>query len=220
MNSLQVQRMLNHFSQAHIAEEAAEPKAPRAPRAPRQKKQAPPPATDSIQSSDSDSDSDSYDEYKEVHEIKQHFEKEPCEYISPAALGQAKTKKEAVQYLESKKCPKVDRVKKSAAKSTMEPGPVSPLPPVIAAKKIRKPKVEAAPAVQAPAPDAPAPAPKVKKVKVAPAPVTVAPAVAPPATSEKPKRKVSDYSKLVGKYMKEFSISEAHKRAKADLNKA
>jgi hypothetical protein len=160
--------MLRHFNEAHKAEEVAEPAPAKAPRAPRQKKAAPPPppASDSIEDSDSDSGSDGFGDYKEVHEIKQHFEKEPCEYISPAALGQTTSKKEAVEYLQSKKCPKVDHVKKSAAKSTMEPGPVSPLPPVAApAKKVRKPKVEAAPA-PAPAPVAPAPAPKVKKVKV------------------------------------------------------
>lgn len=212
MNSLQVQRMLNHFSQAHKATEAAEEvKAVRKPRAPKAKAAPPPPASDSIEDSGSDSGSeaDPFGEYKEVHEIKQHFEKEPCEYISPASLGQAKTKKEAVEYLKSKNCPKVDHVKKTAAKSTMEPGPESPAPP---AKKIRKTKVEAAPPASVPAP-APAPAPKVKK---ATAPAAAAPAApAPPAT--KPKRKVSEYSKLVGKHMKEVSIAEAHKRAKAEL---
>ena len=229
MNSLQVQRMLRHFNEAHKAEEAAEP-APKAPRAPRQKKAAPPPpASDSISDSGSDSgsESDPYGDYKEVHEIKQHFEKEPCEYISPAALGQATTKKEAVEYLQSKKCPKVDHVKKSAAKSTMESGPVSPLPPAAApAKKVRKPKVEAAPA-PAPEPVAPAPAPKVKKVKVAaaapaPAPAPAPPAAAPaaPAAAAKAKRPASEYAKLVGKYIKEqkLSLGDAAKKAKADLD--
>jgi hypothetical protein len=181
-----------------------------------------------MEDSDSDSGSDGFGEYKEVHEIKQHFEKEPCEYISPAALGQATTKKEAVEYLQSKKCPKVDRVKKSAAKSTMEPGPVSPPPPPAATpapvKKVRKPKVEAAPA-PAPAPVAPAPAPKVKKVKVtaaapAPAPAPAPPAAAPAAAAAKAKRPASEYAKLVGKYIKEqkLSLGDAAKKAKADLD--
>ena len=213
--------MLRQFNEVHKAEEAAEPK-PKAVRAPRQKKEAPPPASDSM--SDSGSESDAYDDYKEVDEIKQHFEKEPCEYISPAALGQAKTKKEAVEYLESKKCPKVDHVKKSSSKSTMEPGPVSPLPPAPApVKKVRKPKVEAAPA-PAPEPVAPAPAPKVKKVKAVAAAPAPAPAPAPPATpapaAAKAKRPASEYAKLVGKYIKEqkLSLGDAAKRAKADLD--
>jgi len=222
MNSLQVQRMLRHFNEAHKAEEASEPK-PKAVRAPRQKKEAPPPvASDSMEDSGSDSGSDGYGEYKEVHEIKQHFEKEPCEYISPAALGQATTKKEAVEYLQSKKCPKVDRVKKSAAKSTMESGPVSPLPPAAPVKKVRKPKVEAAPA-PAPEPVASAPAPKVKKVKAVAAAAAPAPAPAPPAAAPaaaKAKRPASEYAKLVGKYIKEqkLSLGDAAKKAKADLD--
>ena len=208
MNSIHVRRMMQNLNTSMRDPPPELPK----PRAPRQKKTAPPPASDSMSNSDSGSDS-SHDEEHQANDsatmnrIKSYFESEPCEYISPAALGQTKTSKEAMDYLESKACPKVPAIKKSITKTKMESGPVSPAPP-----KNRKPKVEAAPV---PAPATPAPAPTTKKVK---APEVIA-AAAPPvaATPKKTKRPASEYSKIVGKYMKEFSIAEAHKRAKAEL---
>jgi len=211
--------------QAGMRDPAPEP-AP-APRAPRQKK--PEPEHISPESSDT-SDSGSESDYEEVNKIKSYFEQEPCEAISPAALGQTKTTKEAMAYLKSKNCPKIPNIKKSAKSIKMESGPPAPGPETAPARKrVAKPKaaapvVEVAPApapVPAPAPEAPK---KVKKVKAAAAPApapapTVTPAPAP-AAAEKKKRAPSAYATLVGKLVKEkkMTFGEAAKAAKAELD--
>jgi hypothetical protein len=219
--------------QAGIREQAAEAAAP-APKAPRRKK----PEPEHISPESSDSDSGSESEYEEVNKIKSYFESEPCESISPAALSQATTTKEAVQYLKSKKCPKIANIKKGAKSIKME-GPPAPGPetsPVAATRKrVAKPKAAPAPA-PAPAPPAPAPpAPvveaPVKKVRakkaapVAPAqgsPLAPAPAAPVPAAAAKAKRAPSAYAKLVGSLVKDkkMSFAEAAKAAKAQLDAA
>jgi 2-oxoglutarate dehydrogenase E2 component (dihydrolipoamide succinyltransferase) len=212
-----------------IREPAPEP-APA--RAPRQKKEV----VEHISPETSDtSDSGSESEYEEVNKIKSYFEQEPCEAISPAALGQTKTKKEALAYLKSKNCPKIPNIKRSAKSIKMESGPASPAPEVAPTKKrVAKPKAAAAPV---PAPAAPAPAPEpVPELKVVKkrtpkvkAPEAAAPAAAPsqgtplasaPAAPEKKKRAPSAYASLVGKLVKEkkMSFGEAAKAAKAELD--
>jgi hypothetical protein len=150
-----------------------------------------------------------------LEKIHKKFDEEPCEHISPATLKTHATKKEAIKYLESKDCPEIPKLKKKAMHVS---GPTSPLPSESPAKKIRVPKAK----VEAPAPPpaGEAPAPKPKKVKAAPS--VEPPSPAPVATAAaKPKRKVSDYAKCVGKYMKQnMTIAEAHKQAKAELAKS
>jgi translation initiation factor IF-2 len=199
------------------------PEAP-PPRAPRQKK----PEPEHIEPESSDSDSGSESEYEEVNKIKSYFEQEPCESISPAALAQTKTTKEALTYLKSKNCPKIANIKKSAKSIKMESGPPAPGPETAPAKKrVAKPKAAPAPAPALEVTPAPAPVPveapkKVKKVKAAPAP-TPAPTATPapaPAAAEKKKRAPSAYASLVGKLVKEkkMSFAEAAKAAKAELD--
>jgi len=191
----------------------AEPAQPKAPRAPRPQKKA-----EVIQHVESGSDSDSgsessYDGYAEVEQIKKHFDQEPCEYISPAALASKKTKKEAIQYLEEKACPKIHRVKKMSA-------PAAPTPSTAPAKKEKKVKAPEAPLPPVAAPEIVlAPAKKVVKKKEAPPAATPPPAPVA-AAPEKKKRAPSEYAKLVGKHMKSnITMAEAHKRAKAEMEK-
>jgi hypothetical protein len=145
---------------------------------------------------------------------------EPCEYISPAGLAQTKTTKEAVDYLTSKKCPKIDRIKKSAKNIKME-GP--PGPETAPAKKSRAKKV-AAPAAPAPAPvpalEVVAPAPKKVKAPKAVAPAAAPPAVpAPAAAAEKKKRAPTAYAAAVGRHRKAgLSFADAAKAAKAECD--
>jgi len=209
---------------ASIRDPAPEAPAPK-PRAPRQKK--PEPEHISPESSDT-SDSGSESEYEEVNKIKSYFEQEPCEAISPAALNQTKTTKEALTYLKSKNCPKIPNIKKSAKSIKMDNGPPAPGPETAPARKrVAKPKapapaLEVAPApapVPAPAPEAPK---KVKKVKAAaaPAPAPTVTATPAPAAAEKKKRAPSAYATLVGKLVKEkkMTFGEAAKAAKAELD--
>lgn len=222
MNSIHVRRMMQNLT-ASIRDPAPEP-AP-APRQPRQKKEV----VEHISPESSDSDSGSESEYEEVNKIKSYFEQEPCESISPAALGQTKTTKEALTYLKSKNCPKIPNIKKSAKSIKMEPGPAAPGPETAPARKrVAKPKAAApAPALEvAPAP-APVPVEAPKKVRKVKAPAAPAPAPAPvatpapaPAAAEKKKRAPSAYAALVGKLVKEkkMSFGEAAKAAKAELD--
>lgn len=214
---------------------ATEAPAPAA-RAPRKKKEVVEhiePESDSDSTSDSGSESD----YEEVNKIKSYFEQEPCEAISPAALGQTKTKKEALAYLKSKNCPKIPNIKRSAKSIKMESGPASPAPEVATKKRVAKPKAAAAPVPAATVPAAPEPATApVAEVKVVKkrtpkvkAPEAAAPAAAPsqgtplasaPTAPEKKKRAPSAYASLVGKLVKEkkMSFAEAAKAAKAELD--
>ena len=157
MNSAHVRRMMANLHTS-IRDQAAEAAAPPV-RAPRKKKEEPEHIEpESDHNSDSGSESSTYEDYEPVNKIKSYFEQEPCESISPAALGQTKTTKEAVKYLKSKACPKIPNIKKSAKSIKMESGPASPAPEVAPAKKrVAKPK--AAAAAPAPVPAAPAPAP-------------------------------------------------------------
>jgi hypothetical protein len=212
-----------------IREPAPEPAPARAPRKKKEEPEHIEPESD--HDSDSGSESSTYEEFEEVNKIKSYFESDPCESISPAALGQAKTTKEAVKYLKSKNCPKIPNIKKSAKSIKMDNGPPAPGPETAPAKKrVAKPKAAAAPppaleVVPAPAPVVEAPK-KVKKVKavaatVAPEPAPVAtPAPAPAAAAEKKKRAPSAYAALVGKLVKEkkMSFGEAAKAAKAELD--
>ena len=214
MNSPDVMRMLHRLSQGDNfqPEPAAAPERKAAPRAPRKQKVREP----SPDSEYSDSDSES-DGYEELQQIKDHYDKEPCEYVSPAGLKATKTKKEAMAYLESKKCPKIPALKKGK----ME-GPPAPAP-----KKARKAKVaEVVPAVPAPV-EVPAPAPKKVRAKkevaaALPAVAAQAPTLAPSETpAKKAKRPATAYALAVGRHRKAGkSFAEAAKAAKAEIDAA
>lgn len=207
MNSLQVQRMLHALQYPE-----PEPAPVKAPRAPRKKK------AEVIQHVESESESGSdfssgYDDYAEVDKIQNHFKEEPCEYISPATLSTKKTKKEAIQYLEEKACPKIHRLKKMSA-------PVAPTPSSAPAKKEKKVKVPepASPMSPAKAPEVvlAAPLKKTPKAKAAP-PAPVAPPLAPPAAAPKTKRAPTAFALLVGKHRKAgLSFADAAKAAKVE----
>jgi len=210
MNSAEVMRMLHRLRQPQDFQSPPAPAPERKPRAPRKQKVREP----SPDSEYSDSDSES-DGYEELQQIKDHYEKEPCEYVSPAGLNATKTKKEAIKYLEEKKCPKI----KSIKKAKME-GPPAPAPATAPAKKARKAKVSE---VVPPVPEVVAPVPKKVKAKkaVAPtAPVAADPVVVPEKT-EKKKRAPTAYALCVGKHRKAgLSFAEAAKAAKAECDAA
>ena len=207
MNSLQVQRMLHALQ--HPEPEPAPVKAPRAPR-------RKPEVVQHVES-ESESGSDSsrgYDDYAEVDKIQNHFKEEPCEYISPATLSTKKTKKEAIQYLEEKACPKIHRLKKMSA-------PVAPTPSTAPAKKEKKVKVSepASPLSPTKAPEVvlAAPIKKAPKAKATPAPTPVTPSLAPPAAAPKVKRAPTAFALLVGKHRKAgLSFADAAKAAKVE----
>jgi len=213
MNSADVMRMLHRLSQPQdFQPEAPQPAPERKPRAPR-RRQAREPSPDS-EYSDTDSESDGYEE---LQQIKDHYEKEPCEYVSPAGLNATKTKKEAIKYLEEKKCPKIKSIKKAKMESPKAP-PMSEAPAV---KKARKAKVSE---VVPPVPEPPAPAPKKVKAKKAVAvalpPVAADPVVVPEKT-EKKKRAPTAYAQAVGRHRKAgLSFAEAAKAAKAECDAA
>lgn len=217
MNSSDVMRMLQRLRQPQNFQPDQPAPAP-APalklRIPKKKRAITPPSSDS-EYSDSDSESDGY---VELSQIKEQFEKDPCEYVSPAGLKATKTKKEAIQYLESKQCPKI----KSVKRATMEGPPAPPMSesPTVKAKKVRKAKVAdvvpALPEVSAPAP------PKVKKAKkVAEALPAVAVPAPAPAAAEKKKRPPTAYAVALGKHRKAgLSFGDAAKAAKAEVDAA
>lgn len=82
-------------------------------------------------SSEEISESD-YSSYDEAEIIKGRFKKEPCEYVSNAGLADKKTKKEVVNYLEEKQCPKIEKhaKRKHVPKTFAEP--VTTVPSVVA----------------------------------------------------------------------------------------
>lgn len=213
MNSADVMRMLHRLRQPQdFQPEAPEPASERKPRAPRKQKVREP----SPDSEYSDSDSES-DGYEDLQKIKDHFDQEPCEYVSPAALKATKTKKEAIKYLESKNCPKTPAIKKGK----ME-GPPAPAP-----KKARQAKVAEVVPAAPPAPEVPAPAPKkVRAKKVVAVALPAVAAQAPTLTAsetpaKKTKRAPTLYALAVGRHRKAGkSFAEAAKAAKAEIDAA
>lgn len=235
MNSADVMRMLHRLSQPeHFMPEPFQSAAPKAPRAPRKTKAPPPPESQSSSDSDGDSDTSSESEYEDLDTIKDKFEKDPCEYVSPGALRATKTQKEAIGYLKAKQCPKIKSVRKSKMDSPKAPGPET-APALV--KKVRKAKA-AAPSVQTPValdiPVAPAPAAaaapvkkvRAKKVVAESLPPVSAPAQGTPlAPSGTPaagkKRAPTAYALAVGRHRKAGkSFAEAAKAAKAECDAA
>lgn len=230
MNSADVMRMLHRLSQPeHFMPEpvAAAPRAPRKTKAPVRE------PSPSSSDSDGDSDTSSESEYEDLDTIKDKFEKDPCEYVSPGALRATKTQKEAIGYLKAKQCPKIKSVRKSKMESPKAPGPETAPAPV---KKVRKAKA-AAPKVQTPvALDIPVAAPAAAPVKKVRAKKAVAeslpPVSAPVAAQGTPlapsgtpaagkKRAPTAYALAVGKYRKQgLSFADAAKKAKSEIDAA
>lgn len=92
----------------------------------RRKKKARSPSSSSSDSEEA-SESD-YSSYEEAEVIKSRFKKDPCEYVSNAGLADKKTKKQVVNYLEEKACPKIEKHAKRKHVSPIitksEPAPV------------------------------------------------------------------------------------------------
>ena len=207
-----------HEAQTQAAAAAAPARAQRQPK----KKAAP---VYSSSSSESESESSS-SEYMSESDIDDAFEEEPCTYISPAGLSSKKTKKEKIDYLKEKKCPRVPDLKKKSKPSVSKRETVTVAPEQVKKVRVKKAKVAETPVVvsqpAAPAPET-SPAKKVRAKKAAAAPEPVAApavaAVAAPAAGEKKKRAPSAYALCVGKHRKAgLSFADAAKAAKAECD--
>jgi hypothetical protein len=155
----------------------------------------------------SPSESD-YSSYDEAEVIKQRFAKEPCEYISPTGLKDKKSKKEVVNYLEEKSCPKIDthaKKRKHVPPPTTAAAAPSSLPP---------PPDNATPAAPVPPPAS------VVKDNIAAPKVRGRPRK-PVDLNAKPKRPPSAYNLEVAKYRKEgLTMAEASRKAKEAITKS
>ena len=77
-------------------------------------------------SSSEEISSSDYSSYDDAEVIKSRYKRDPCEYVSPAGLSDKKTKKEVVNYLEEKGCPKIEthaKRKHVPKVATPAPGP-------------------------------------------------------------------------------------------------
>jgi hypothetical protein len=225
MNTADVMRMIHRLKQPEPSAPVSAPTRAPVARAPRRVARAPSPSSSEYSYSESSSSSES--EYEELDTIKKKFAKDPCEYISPAALRDTKTKDEAVAYLKAKQCPKLNSVRRVRMSEPAAP-PMSESPAVKKAVRVKKaPAPVPAPApAPVPAPEA-APVPAPKKVRAPKAVATPAPAPAPaaaPAATEaaaKKKRAASAYNLAVGKHRKAgLSFTDAAKAAKAEVDAA
>ena len=172
------------------------------PRKEKRRARSPSSSSEETEAYGSPSESD-YSSYDEPEEVKKRFAKEPCEYVSPAGLSSRKTKKEVVNYLEEKQCPKIEthakKRKHVSPGSTSAPAPSNPSPPV--------PQSNSAAAVPPPPPavkDEP-----VKKMGRPKKPVD---------PNAKPKKPPTEYNLAVGRHRKAgLSFADAAKAAKAEL---
>ena len=157
------------------------------------------------------SGSSDYSSYDEVETIKKKYAKEPCEYISPAALSQKKSKKEVVNYLEEKGCPKIEthakkrkHIPPATVSSTPAPSTAPPPPPSVSSSG--PPPASSV---------APPPAVKDEGVKKKP----VGRPKKPVDPTAKPKKAPSAYNLAVAKHRKTgLSFTDAVKAAKAELD--
>jgi len=231
MNSIAVMRLLNQLNNGRPSPALIPLEAPRGryrdeeEERPRKKRKSPPPkkerkrrapTPESSSSEETDAygseGSSDYSSYDEPEVIKRRFAEDPCEAISPAVLKDKKTKKEVVNYLESKQCPKIEKhakrkheppVPKPASVPTAPPSAVAPPPP---------PAPVPAPA-PAPTPAPPSQAPVKEKKPIGRPKKPVDPAA-------KPKKKPSGFNELVGKYRREgMNFTEAVHAAKAERAK-
>jgi hypothetical protein len=170
------------------------------------KKKAPPPESSSEEEGYGSPSSSDYSSYDEPEVIKRRYAEDPCENISPAALSSKKTKKEVVNYLEEKQCPKIEKHAKRkheppAPKAVSNPAPPAANPPPAPVAPV-PPLAPAAP---------PAPTGEIAKKKMGRPKKAVDPT--------KPKKPPTAYNQLVGKLRKEGkTFAEAAKAAKAELD--
>ena len=185
-------------------------------------KRSPPPRRRRARSPSSSSEEDKaygspsesdYSSYDEPEQIKERYSKDPCEYVSPAGLRDKKSKKEVVNYLEEKQCPKIETHAKKRkhvppnGSSAPAPAPSAPAPPPPAAPDHPNPP--------APVP----PPPSAVKDSIA-APKKLGRPKKPIDPNAKPKRAPTAYNLAVSKYRKEgLSMADASKRAKEDTKK-
>jgi hypothetical protein len=208
-NSRDAMRLINSLREAHQQAQAA---AAAPIKQPRQRRRAPSP--ESVSSSESEYSSGSSatsasSDYEDTDTIyRKVVEEEKCQYVSPTGLKQnSKSRKQAADYLKSKNCPVVEKVKKGKAAA---PAPAPPTAKVnfVAPrvehttdgeqilhtgiiKKARKPRTVAKPEAAAP--------PKMETAAAAP---VAAPAPAPAPAPAKAKRAPSAYNKFIGEQRK------------------
>lgn len=183
----------------------------RSPSPKKSKRRARSPSTSSEDSSNYGSSSSDYSSYDEADDIKERYRKEPCEYVSPAGLESKKTKKEVVNYLEEKKCPKIETHAKkrkhvppatATAAPTAQPTAPPPPPPATASTHGASGDAPAVPAE-----------PAVGKKKMGRPPKPVDP-------NAKPKRPPTAYNLAVSKHIKAgVPFKEAVARAKEETKK-
>jgi hypothetical protein len=224
MNTLSVMRLLSQLQgngrpqpalvpldtgRGRYEDEEERPRQRRRPSPPKKerKKKAPPPESSSEEEDGYGSPSSSdYSSYDEPEVIKRRYAEDPCENISPAALNSKKTKKEVVNYLEEKQCPKIEKNAKRKHQPPASKAVSNPAPPAAHA-----PPPPSAP-VPPPAPAAPAaPSAEVGKKKMG--------RPKKPVDATKPKKPPTAYNQLVGKFRKEGkTFAEAAKAAKAEMD--
>jgi hypothetical protein len=159
-----------------------------------------PPSSSSESESESCSESD-YSSYDEPEVVKKKFAKEPCEAISPGMLATKKTKKEVVNYLEEKKCPKIET---HAKKRKHVPPPSSSVPASVPTGSIPPPPPTLT--MPTPAPETPVVAKKVGRPKK------------PVDPNARPKKLPTAYNEAVGRHRKAgMSFLDAVRAAKAEL---
>ena len=184
----------------------------RSPSPKKSKRRARSPSTSSEDSSNYGSTSSSdYSSYDEADNIKDRYRKEPCEYVSPAGLESKKTKKEVVNYLEEKKCPKIET---HAKKRKHVPPPTATVAPTAQPTAPPPPPPANASTHGASGDGATVPAePAVGKKKMGRPPKPVDP-------TAKPKRPPTAYNIAVSKHIKAgLPFKEAVARAKEDTKK-
>jgi len=159
----------------------------------------------------------SYSSYDEPEVIKKRYKEDPCENISPATLSQKKTKKEVVNYLEEKACPKIETHAKRrkhvpATVPSIPPTNTAPPPPPVVANS--PPPVASSKSV----------APPVKNEVVSgateaePTKKRMGRPPKPKDPNAKPKKAPSAYNLAVAKFRKQGqSFTDAVKSAKAEL---
>lgn len=231
MNSISVMRLLNQLGQGRPTpglvpleaprgryrdeeEDRPRKKERRRPSPPKKERKRRPPTPDSSSSEEteaygSDGSSD-YSSYDEPDVIKRRFAEDPCESISPAQLKDKKTKKEVVNYLESKECPKIAT---HAKRKHEPPVPKSAVAPAPVSSAVAPPASSAT--VPAPAPPSSAPTSTEKPVKK-----PIGRPKKPVDPAAKPKKKPSGFNDLVGKYRREGkTFTEAVQSAKEERAK-
>ena len=179
------------------------------PRRERKRARSPSSSSEENKAYGSPSESD-YSSYDEPEAIKQRYAKEPCEFVSPSGLRDKKSKKEVVNYLEEKNCPKIE----THAKKRKH------VPPAAAPAVATAPPPPPPPSDNAPPPSSVPPPPPTVKAVEAPKKKMGRPRK-PVDPNAKPKRAPTAYNLAVAKYRKEgLSMKDAAGKARDETKKA